>query len=121
MILLTAAPSLFPSNFSILIFNSKLAVAHMRNDITCSRAHDLEYLEFSTIWLRLQFHSLTKYICAVYFSPNSFDYLTSKLEYILSHFPHAEISILGYFNVHYHLLSLTNRMNKPSTLLSFMT
>ena len=66
---------------------------------------------------------LAKYICAVYLSPNSsdyvkfFDYLTFKVEYILSHFPYAEISILGDFN---HL-SLTNLVKKPSTLLSFMT
>ena len=52
---------------------------------------------------------ITKLICAVYFSPNSsyyvnfFYYLTSKVEYILSHFPYAEISILGDFNVHHQL------------------
>ena len=69
--------------------------AYVLNDITCSRAHNLEYSEFSTIWLRLQCHSLTKYICAVYFSPSSsnyvkfFNYLTSKVDYILSHFPYA--------------------------------
>ena len=32
-----------------------------------------------------------------------FDYLTSRVEYILSHFPYAEISILGDFNVLYQL------------------
>ena len=46
-------------------------------------------------------------ICAVYLSPNSsdyvkfFDYLTSKVEYILPPFPYAEISISGDFNVHF--------------------
>ena len=44
------------------------------NDITSSRAHALESSEFSTIWLRLQSHSLTKFFCAVYLSPNSSDY-----------------------------------------------
>ena len=39
---------------------------YVRNDITCSRAHNLKTSEFSTIWLKLQCHSLTKYISAVY-------------------------------------------------------
>ena len=82
---------------------------YVRNDIICSRAHALESSEFSTIWLRLQSHSLTKFFCAVYLSPNSsdyrkfFDYLTSKVEHILTLFPFAEISILGDFNVHHQL------------------
>ena len=65
--------------------------------------------ECFTILLRLQCHSPTKYICAVYLSANTseyvkfFDYLTSKLECFLSHFPYAEISILGDFNVHHQL------------------
>ena len=81
----------------------------MRSDILCSRAHILESSECSTIWQRLQCHSLTKLICVVYLSPNSshyvkfFDYLTSKVKYIVSHFPYAEISNLGDFNVHYQL------------------
>ena len=96
----------------------------MRNNITCSRGHNLESSEFSTIWLRLQCHSLTKYSCAAYLSPNSsvyvkfFDNLTSKVEYILSPFPYAEISILGDFNVLHQrwlsFLSPTNLVNKPS-------
>ena len=54
---------------------------------------------------------LTKYICAAYLSPNSsdyvkfFNYLTYKVEYIISHFTYAEISILEDFNVHHQLLS----------------
>ena len=94
----------------------------MRNDITRSRAHNLESSEFSTIWLRLQCHSLTKYICAVYLSPNSsdyvkfFDYLTSKggVDYILSHFPYAEISILGDFNVHHQFWLSSSFTDQPS-------
>ena len=72
-------------------------------------AHNLESSEFSTTWLRLQCHSLTKFIGVVYLSPNSsdyvkfFDYMTSKVKYILSHYPYAEISILGDFNVHNQL------------------
>ncbi|KAG0710600.1 hypothetical protein GWK47_022450 [Chionoecetes opilio] len=64
------------------------SVFSLNNDITCSRAHGLESSEFSTIWPRLQCHSLTKFICAVYLSPNSsdnvkfFDYLTTKVEHI---------------------------------------
>ena len=47
--------------------------------------------------------------CAPYRSPNSsdylkfFQYLTSKVEHILTNFPYAEISILGDFNVHHQL------------------
>ncbi|MPC58382.1 hypothetical protein E2C01_052386 [Portunus trituberculatus] len=73
------------------------------------RVHALKSYEFSTIWLRLNSHSLTKSICVVCVSPNSsdyskfFDYLTSKVEYILSLYPFAEISILRDFNVHRQL------------------
>ena len=55
--------------------------------------------------------SLTKYICAVYLLPNSsdyvkfLDYLTFKVEYILSHFPYAEITNFGNFNVQHLWLS----------------
>ncbi|MPC55095.1 hypothetical protein E2C01_049029 [Portunus trituberculatus] len=48
-------------------------------------------------------------MCAVYLSSNSFefhkffDYLTSRVEHILSLYPFAEIFILGDFNVHYQL------------------
>ena len=93
--------------------------AGVRSDITCSRAPGLESSEFSTIWLRLQCHSLTKFFCAVYLSPNSsdyvkfFDYLSSKVEHILSHFPFAEISILGDFNVHHQLWLSSNFTDQP--------
>ena len=103
-------PFSVPSYFLYSHFRSKAGCCvYVRNDITCSRAHALESSEFSTIWLRLQSHSLTKFFCAVYLSPNSsdyrkfFDYLTSKVEHILTLFPFAEISILGDFNVHHQL------------------
>ncbi|MPC41753.1 hypothetical protein E2C01_035357 [Portunus trituberculatus] len=54
-------------------------------------------------------HSLTKFICAVYLFPNSsdyskfFDYLTSKVEHILSLYLFVEISIGGDFIVHHQL------------------
>ena len=113
-------------------FQSKAGCsAYVRNDITCSRAPNLESSEFSTIWLRLQCHSLTKFIFAVYLSPNSsnyvkfFDYLNSKVEHILSYFPYAEISILGDFNFHHQLwlsFSLTDQPGEQTfNLLSFMT
>ena len=93
-----SSPFSVPCYFLYPHFQSKAGCCtYVCNNITCSRAHNLEFSEFSTIWLRLQWHSLTKYTCAVYFSPNSsdyvkfFDYLTSKVEYILSHFPYAEI------------------------------
>ena len=103
-----SSPYSVPSYFLYSQFQSKAGCCvYVRNDITCSRAHALESSEFSTIWLRLQCHSHTKFICAVYLSPNAsdyvkfFDYLTLKVEHILSHFPFAEISILGDFNVHH--------------------
>merc|ERR1712035_280336 len=83
-------PFSVPSYFLYTHFQTKAGCCvYVRNDITCSRA--LETSEFSTIWLRLQSCSLTKYICAVYLSPPSsdyvkfFDYLTSKVEHILNH------------------------------------
>ncbi|KAG0709979.1 hypothetical protein GWK47_023744 [Chionoecetes opilio] len=63
--------------------------------------------------------TLTKFICAVYLSPNSsdyvkfFDYLTSKVEHISSHFPLAEISILGDFNVHHQLWLSSSFTDQP--------
>ena len=87
---------------------------YVRNDITCSHAHNLESSQFSTIWLRLQSHSLTKFICAVYLSTNSsdyvkfFDYLASKVDCILSHFPYAED-----FNVHHQLWLSSSFTDQP--------
>jgi exonuclease III len=81
--------------------------AYVRNDVTCSRVSNLESSEFSTLWLRLSCQSTTKFICAVYLSPNStdypkfFNYLNSKIEHILSLSPFSEIIILGDFNVHH--------------------
>ena len=91
----------------------------MRKYINCSRAHNLEISEFSTIWLRLQCHSLTIFICAVYLSPNFSDYvkffgcLTSKVEHHLSHFPYAEISILWDFKVHHQLWFSSSFTDQP--------
>ena len=69
-------PFSVPSYFLYPHFQSKASCcAYVHNDITCSRAPNLESSEFSTIWLTLQFHSLTKLICAVYLSPNSSDYV----------------------------------------------
>ena len=103
-------PFSVPSYFLYPQFQFKAGCCvYVRNDITCSRAPGLESPEFSTIWLKLYSNSTTKFICAVYLSPNSsdyekfFTYLTSKVEHILTHFPFAEISILGDFNVHHQL------------------
>ncbi|MPC97399.1 hypothetical protein E2C01_092714 [Portunus trituberculatus] len=73
---LTVAHSLFPPTFSIFISFPKLDVASTYATTffflflyhTCSRVHALESSEFSTIWLPLNSHSLTKFICAVYLS-----------------------------------------------------
>ena len=78
-------PFSVPSYFLYPHFRSQAGCCvYVCNDLTCFRAHALESSEFSTIWFRLQSHSLTKFFCAVYLSPNSsdyrkfFDYLTSK-------------------------------------------
>ncbi len=54
LVRLTATSILFPPSFSIL--NSTLKVV-VRNDIACSRAHQLGSSEFSTIWLKVNCHS----------------------------------------------------------------
>ena len=50
-------------------FQSKAGCcAYVRNDITCSRGLNLDYSELSTIWLRLQCHSLKKIqLCSISF------------------------------------------------------
>ena len=98
--------------------------AYVRADVSCSRVANLESPDFSSLWLRLNINSQAKYFCAVYLSPNStnyqefFDYLTSKVEHILSHSPFAEISILGDFNVH-HQQRLSSTFTSPSGELAF--
>ena len=91
-----SSPFSVPSYLNYPHFRSKAGCcSYVRNDIICSRAQNLESSEIPTIWLRLQYHSFTNCVCAVYFSPNSsdyakfFEYLNSKMEYILSHFPYA--------------------------------
>ncbi|MPC40599.1 hypothetical protein E2C01_034161 [Portunus trituberculatus] len=70
-----SSPFSVSSYFLYSHFYSKTGCCvYVRNDLTCSRAHGLESSEFSTIWLRLNSHSQTKFICAVYLSPNSSDY-----------------------------------------------
>ncbi len=57
---------------------SRLVVAGYKNVVSYKRklyAHDLNSSEFSPIWLRLHCHSIPKYICAVYLSPNSTNYV----------------------------------------------
>ena len=115
-----SSPFSVPSYFLYSHFQSKAGYCvYVHNDINYSRVHNLESSEFSTIRLKLQSHSLTKYICDIYISPNSsdyvkfFDYLTSKVEHILSPFPYTEISILGDFNVH-HQLKLSSSFTDQS-------
>ena len=53
-----SSPFSVPSYFLYPHFQSKAdCCKYVRNDITCSRVHNLESSEFSTIWLRLQCHS----------------------------------------------------------------
>ena len=57
-----SSPFSVPSNFLYPHFQSKAGYcAYVRSDITCSRAQTIESSEISTIWLKLQCHSLTKY------------------------------------------------------------
>ena len=67
-----SSPFSVPSYFLYPHFQSKAGCcAYVRSDITCSCTQTLVSSEFSTIWLRLQCHYLTKYINAVYLSLNS--------------------------------------------------
>ncbi len=67
-----SSPVSVPSYFLYSQFQTKAGCCvYVRDDITCSRAHNLESSEFSTICLRLQCHSLTEFICTVYLTPNS--------------------------------------------------
>ena len=111
-------PFSVPSYFLYPQLQSKAGCfVNVRNDITCSSSHNLETKQVFTILF------LIKLICAVYISPNAFnyvkffDYLTSRVKYIL-YFPYAEISILGDFNVHHQLwlssFSLTNLFYRSS-------
>ncbi|MPC41506.1 hypothetical protein E2C01_035100 [Portunus trituberculatus] len=120
-----SSPFSVPSYFLYSHFRSKAGCCiYVHNKLTCSRAHALESSEFSIIWLRLNSHSLTKFICAVYLSYNSsdyskfFDYLTSKVEHNLFLYPFVEISILGDFNVH-HQLWLSSPFTDHSGELAF--
>ena len=112
-----SSPFSVPSYFLYAQSNPKLAVAYKYVTTLLARAHNLESLEFSTIWIRLHCHSLTKYTRAVYISTNSSDYVKFfdylKVEYILSHFPYAEISILGDFNVHHQLWLSSSFTDQP--------
>ena len=115
------SPFSVPSYFFYPHFQSKAGCCVcVRKDITCSRAHNFESSEFSLIWLRFQCHSLTKFIFAVYLSlsPSNyvkfFDDLISKVEYILSYFPYAEISICRDFNVHHQLWLSSSFTDQPA-------
>ena len=116
-------PYSVPSYFLYSQFQHKGGCCvYVRNDLICSRVPELDSSVFSTLWLRLTCSSSTKYICAVYLSPNStdyqkfFDYLNSKVEHILSKFPFSEIIILGDFNVHHHLWLSSSHTDQPGEL-----
>ena len=89
---------------------------------------------YDVIWLRISLRTTTIFLCFCYCSPNStdfvsfFDYLTLCRESLLSSNPHAEVLILGDFNVHHtewlgsnstdvggieaHSFSVTNEMEQ---------
>ena len=62
---------------------------------------------YDVIWLRISLRTTTIFLCFCYCSPNStnfssfFDYLSLSRESLLSSHPHAEVLILGDFNVHH--------------------
>ena len=130
-----SSPFSVPSYFLYPHFQSKAGCcAYVRNDVTCSYPQSWIFRIFFTIWLRLQCHSLTKFICAVFFSPNSsdnvilwlFDFRSGVYPISLSlcwdlHFRGFQGISMFTTSLGFHLLSLINLGNKPSTLLSFMT
>ena len=69
------SPYIVPFYFLYSYFPFKAGCCvYVCNNITCSRAHALESFEFSTIWLRLNCHSTSKFFSAIYHFPNSSDY-----------------------------------------------
>ncbi|MPC48947.1 hypothetical protein E2C01_042734 [Portunus trituberculatus] len=88
-----------PSCFLYSHFRSKAGYCvFVGNALTCSRAHALKSSEFSTIWFRLNTHSLTKFIYAVCLTPLTI------------------ISILGDFNVHHQLWHSSPYTDHPGEL-----
>lgn len=91
---LTAIHLLF--YFLNLHFQTKVGCCvHLRNDITfMPMILNLQYFPLH-MGIRLNCHFLNEFICVVYPSPNStvklFDYITSIVEHILTHFLFAEI------------------------------
>ncbi|MPC72856.1 hypothetical protein E2C01_067170 [Portunus trituberculatus] len=62
-----SSPLSLPSYFLYSPFRSKSGCCvSVRDDLTCSHAHALESSQFSTVWFRLNSHSLTKlYVLAI--------------------------------------------------------
>lgn len=131
----------FLCTFSLLIFRPKLLVAFTQRHYV-SRSHHLDSFEISTKWLRLNYHSITKYMfCLLHpclYYVRCFDFFTSKVEHIQTYSPMLEIFILGYISVNHKLLlilgyfnvyqqlqtlsSYTDRqLNKPTTFLTLLT
>lgn len=79
---------------------------YIRADVACQREESLEIEEVDAMWLRTIVHNKTRFICALYRSPNSerpsqlFQYLSDKVDWIQVNYPSSEIVILGDFNVH---------------------
>ena len=80
--------------------------AYVRNNLSCTRLPDLESGKRDIMWLKLINKSSTKFFCCIYRSPSDssynelFDFLSAKIDFIISQFPTAEVTILGDFNVH---------------------
>lgn len=82
--------------------------AFIRSDVQASRLKEFEISnsDFQLIWFRFIQNNRSKFVCALYRSPNSssvsplFDHLSLCIEQILASSPSAEICFLGDFNAH---------------------
>ena len=97
---------LFPGYELLSSFRLRGGVcAYVRNSLSCARLPNLKSGKSDILWLKLSFKSFTKFICCIYRSPSDnsfnelFDFLSEKVEHIISEFPSAEVVILGDFNV----------------------
>ena len=104
----TDSPDLqYPKYYLHCNFRFKGGVcAFVKSNIACKRILSVENTKYDVIWLKHSGTKSVKFYCCIYRSPNDanfqdfFDYLSLKVDYLLSRFPCCDISILGDFNVH---------------------
>jgi len=94
---------------------------YSRLDLPLTRIYALENPNFDVVWLKVCFSSLTKYLCCLYRSPNSdnflnlFDYLNDTIEHVISSSPLSEVTLFGDFNVHHMEWLSSNRTTQAGT------